>query len=162
MTLIERLLCKFFDYKDITGNGDLYMRRWFIIGRDDSEEEDLSRRTWRLCLHKVYRSDDHRDAPHNHPFGFLTAVLAGGYNDNIYHWNGVTRSALPTIQNMHPGKIAWRPASHLHQLILKIDPKTGKEIPSWTLVYMTKPTQTWGFVTEAGRYIDRKDYQNEK
>lgn len=167
MNWLERLLCWVLPYQDIweedeNGAQALYLRRWFLRGVDDSDLK-LEDRTSRVVIHKMYRSDAGRD-PHDHSFGFRTCVLWGGYIDAQYEQVGDfvfdsqytlnTWRLGPKYENMHPGKTAYRPPTHLHQVKLK------NEKPCWTLVFMDKPSRVWGFVDEKGKWIDRKDYKN--
>ncbi len=160
MGWIEKLLCWLLPYRDIVkvrnGKKVLYLRRWFILGRDDSHEP-MEKRGWRLCIHKICQSDDDRD-PHDHVWSFGTLILWGGYTDESYHtyFNlgiGRRKRSQPMRDRLRFLSFRWRRAEHLHQVRLE------NNKPSWNLVFMTKPSRpAWGFVLEDGTWVNRKEY----
>lgn len=158
--LVQRALTFLFGkphdiYDERDGKDELYLRRWFLLGRDDSDDP-LDERTGRLVIHRISLSDDRADC-HDHPMSFLTCVLWGGYYDDRYfrkldfQGNPIGREG-PMREDLTVGKVRYRDAEHLHQVVLK-----GKT--AWTLVWMRKPHRTWGFVLEDGTYVDRKEYK---
>jgi hypothetical protein len=160
--IVERFLCWLLPYKDITkiedGQTVVQLRRWFIFGRDDSNDE-LETRQPRLCIHKLNRSDLDRSCPHDHPWWFVTTALWGSYSDEHYRWDPNQAKPFrdgPFYEEMTFGKVRFRSENHLHRVILK------DEKPCWTLVWMAKPTKRWGFVDESGKWIDKDDFLNLK
>jgi hypothetical protein len=85
-------------------------------------------------VHNILRSD-HDRALHDHPFNYLTIILAGGYwehlSDGSRTWYG-------------PGSIRWAKANTLHRLELP----EGKD--AWSLFFTGQRIRKWGFQTEDG------------
>lgn len=75
-TLRDRLLTRL-RHIDIDLEGDLYLRRWWLLGHKNSN-------TGALMLHKMYRPDADR-CHHDHPWPFTTLVLWGGYTTKRSH-----------------------------------------------------------------------------
>lgn len=97
-----------------------YMRRWFL-------QTPLGT----VRLHHFWRGDDDR-ALHDHPWGFVTFVLAGGYTD-------VTPTGREVLR---PGSVRYRPAHHLHRV--------EADGPAWTFVVSGPKRRSWGFVDHDG------------
>jgi hypothetical protein len=107
---------------DITGkDGSVYLRRYRLV----------SCRWLRIYLHHIRRDDEDR-ALHDHPWGFFSIILAGGYYE-------VTASGTRWYE---PGRILWRPAIWTHRLMV---PQ-----PAWTLVVAGPRVRDWGFHTNRG------------
>lgn len=87
-----------------------------------------------IYLHKFLRSDYER-ALHDHPWGFLSLILAGGYQEE--HDNNPERTK-ETISH-GPGSLLYRPPKWRHRVILF--PKT----PAWTIVIVGPRVRAWGF-----------------
>lgn len=152
---LERLLCKFLPYRDITKTVDgqevLYLRRFFLWRSDKRDQygDDGSA----LFLHVIHRSDDDRD-PHDHPWDFSTFVLKGGYDDEQWVWHppfptshGIAIPGMRQLMGYEPvNRLGFkrRAAEHIHRVRLR-DEKTA-----WTLVRAGKKRRRWGFVTETG------------
>ena len=103
----------------------LYMRRWKFLPE-----------TWPgFRLHQIVRSDADREL-HDHPFSFVSIILAGGYIEE--------RPGRPN--RFHgPGSILFRRAEDLHRIC--IDPRKG---PAWTFVLRGPYRRMWGFRTAKG------------
>lgn len=107
-----------------------YLTRWWLLGN--------SRSKFALMLHKMHAPDS--DAcHHDHPWGFITLILKGGYYEEIMtepgkyftRWNG-------------PGRLLYRPAVHTHRI---------DNLPKgtcWTLVLRGPLERRWGFWTKYG------------
>lgn len=93
-----------------------YARRWVL---------DL--RLFTLRVHHFIASDDPRYM-HDHPWWFLTFVLAGGYTDHNEDGDD------------HLGRFAirWRSSAHRHW----VEPDPGGV---WTFVISGRHVRTWGF-----------------
>ena len=105
-----------------------YLLRYYLIGR----------RAWHLLpvlvLHRFLMSDvGHL---HDHPWSFVSWVLAGGYWEDRPQPDG-------SIRRKWRGRwsIAWRRATDLHRVTLP-EHATG---PTYTLVFMLPRTRVWGF-----------------
>lgn len=83
-----------------------------------------------LRLHHFFRGDDDRE-PHDHPWGFVTLVLAGGYVDVSVMGADVLRR----------GSVRYRPARHAHRV---------ETAGCWTLVLSGPITRAWGFWAAEG------------
>lgn len=80
-----------------------------------------------IRLHHWFHSDDARYF-HDHPWWFLTLILAGGYTDANPAGN----------DRMTPGTIRYRPALHSHTV--KVDPGG-----CWSILITGPKTRRWGF-----------------
>lgn len=109
----------------------IYLRRWHVLG---GYEAPLS-----LMVHQMLQPDD--DAcHHDHPWTFVTLVLAGGYVEHITRERGDVRrgespigpgirSGTIVVERKNPsGTIRRNPAEHTH----RIDRLPTAEC--WTLV----------------------------
>jgi hypothetical protein len=105
-----------------------YMVRWRII---DCQ-------WFGIYLHKIMRSDNDRHF-HDHPFDFLSIMLAGGYSE-------VTPQAV--VKRNAPS-VCFRRAEHLHRLILSS--------LCWTLIFRGGRRRQWGFQTDDG-WVDWEHY----
>lgn len=113
-----------FDITDISG-ADVYLRRWKVrlpFG-------------WRLMLHHIRRPDGDR-CQHDHPWGFWTLILWGGYHESVGAEN------IP--HQARPGRIYWRPAEFRHRI------DTLPRGSAWTLVLTRREVRSWGFWTRDG------------
>lgn len=126
-------------------NGDLYLTRYFIW-------KPRNKKFGRIYLHHIIRSD-HDRALHDHPWGFVSLILWGGYVEVADTWqplpkkvrdwwthNGwVFRGNGEVEQRFRPGSLLRRPASWRHRLVLQ----PGHT--AWTLVKTTSKQRDWGF-----------------
>jgi hypothetical protein len=102
---------------DFVIGGD-YMRRWYIIPRNESLN---------VYLHETLRSDD--DVMHDHPWDNTSFVIAGGYIEHTPDF----------LLHRIPGDVISRKATDAHRLEL-----IGGQ-PSISL-FMTGPkVRDWGF-----------------
>ena len=107
---------------------DGYMNRWWI-------RKHRPGGWWSARIHQILRSDLDRHQ-HDHPWPYITIILAGGYWEERPDW---------AMKWHGPGSILIRKATDRHRLIVP-DGAT-----CWTLFIMGKWRQTWGFYTEAGK-----------
>lgn len=129
-------------HKSGSTEGRTIFRRWRLGGfeyRSDRVAHDYMRRwmlktPWgMLRLHHILRSDD-RSHFHDHPFGFVSLILAGGY---------IEFRPNQDPQIYRPGSVVVRRAEDLHNLELR-------ERSAWTLLLTTPFYREWGFATEHG------------
>jgi hypothetical protein len=101
--------------------GDVFMRRYKLL-----------RTRWgNLYLHEILRSDEDL-CLHDHPWRFVTLILAGGY-----------REVLPNaVRWRAPGTFLFRPAPFRHRV--EVDRR------AWSLVYVGPKVRAWGFWTMHG------------
>lgn len=141
MGWFERLLCKIFRYRNIRRGDVLLFRRFY-----------LTPRSWScvLLLHH-YVSKDLDQHPHDHPWAFITWILAGGYVEETqtYEHDGV----WVETKTRWPGALLYRAAKHTHRLTELLDPVAG----SWSLVLSFGRHRDWGFHTPDG-WVDWRTY----
>lgn len=140
---MKKLLLKLLRIKLITtDNNKPYLYRWSI----------LKTKNFAIKVHHIVDSDD--ACLHSHPWKFISFILKGGYNEWVLNEDG-TKS----VKTYKPFSILKRKAEHFHRLELRQD-KNGNLIPATTFVITFKKTQTWGFITNAGKWIFWKDYHS--
>jgi len=121
LALLRRERC------DITRpNQPTYLTRWTLLGRRDGGYA-------RFFLHRFHRGDA-EDYFHDHPWAFVSLILAGGY------WE-----LTPAGRRWYgPGSLLVRPAAWRHRV----------ELPAgatcWTLVLTGPKRRGWGFWCPAG------------
>lgn len=155
-------------YEHLSG----YMNRWWLVPYRDTGSVSMkgcgvlpwrSRPFSRLLqsfsiaarVHEILRSDRGR-WPHNHPWPYITIILAGGYWEMIYNQEGkFIRSKW-----CGPGTILFRDASHFHKLVLGHGTCT-------TLFFTGKKVEreegegSWGFAVD-GAFIPHRDYRGDR
>lgn len=121
---------------DIYGpDGSVYLTRWWLA----------SLLGYRIMLHKMHRPDLDR-CLHDHPWGFVSVVLAGGYVEEvqrIFEQDDIRLETRRTWFN-RPGAILVRPATWTHRI---------HALPNgtcWTLVFRGRTERAWGFHTDRG------------
>jgi hypothetical protein len=107
-----------------------------------------------ITLHKVLVSDE--PVLHDHPWSWGAIILKGGYWEYVPVFAKEGHVCGATAKWRGPGHIRFRKASDLHWLELAKD-KDGNNIPCWSLFFMGKKAQSWGFVKN-GKWIDNKEY----
>jgi hypothetical protein len=117
------------------GNGAPYLRRYTVHAGSSCN----------VYLHEILSTDP--AAPHDHPWPFVSVILAGGYLEHVGK-NG----ELGAIDHK-PGAVIVRPAEHIHRL--EVDG------PAWSLVFTGEPVRTWGFWGPRG-WIDWRTYGGER
>jgi len=136
-------------------DGSLYMGRWRVINEGTWQSRVLERLTGYSSarLHWINRADHDRDL-HNHPFVYRTFVLKGSYVEHIEvdSWTGQVE-----VREVKAGQTAHAPAGHFHRI------HDVSEGGVWTLFFMTKNTETWGFhvngkFVQSTKYLLRKGY----
>lgn len=112
-----------------------YLTRYYL-----HKEDEL-----KIYVHQFHRSDQDRDM-HCHPWPFTSVILAGGYTEYV---PGASRVCVP-------GDVVRRKAEDCHRVELFQD-ADGKEIETWTMVYVGKKCRDWGFHTDKG-WVFHRDY----
>ena len=152
MSPVEKILLKLFEHHDITKEGLLYLRRFFLF----------STRWGGVYLHHIVRSDDDK-FPHDHPWDFTTLILSGGYRDEQWQFDDSLGLTPAGIQYCRPFKIYRRKAEHIHRVRLwevKTVPATNAAIAvrgAWTLVLRGPIRREWNFVTQE-RKVPWREY----
>lgn len=142
--MIEQFLLKRLERFDITKNGSLYLRRFYLHPRSKRGHEPENKEAWKqrfsIKLHKICLSDDDR-WPHDHPWWFISVILKGGYLEETPGGSRV----------FGRGAVIFHHATDLHKLTV---PRH-----TWTLVITGRRTRTWGFQTPDG-WVPWHDYLN--
>jgi hypothetical protein len=128
--LLERLADRFaLDRFEITRTWSQlpYLTRWTLARLG----------TLAMYLHRFQRSD--ADEPHDHPWPFVSIILAGGY----WEWTPAAAWASgdgPMQRRWYgPGRILVRPAHWIH----RVEIPAGGE--AWTLIVHGAKVRSWGF-----------------
>jgi hypothetical protein len=132
-------------------------------------------------LHHILRSDADLEL-HDHPFSFLSIVLAGGYTEftpderpmiiPFIVRNPDLADHIVRRRWFGPGSIIFRRAEDLHRLELKkVWDETGNnagppgylpqlvERSAWTLVFRGPVRRKWDFRTDKG-WVDAKAFES--
>lgn len=107
-----------------------------------------------LKLHTMVRSDTDREL-HDHPWAFISLVLAGGYDEEIPAGGYPGRIRFIARNRGH---IAYRPALWRHRVILRPD-GNGGVFPCCTLVFMFPRSRSWGFWRD-GKFIPWREFKS--
>lgn len=105
-------------------------------------------------LHHIAQAEPEAD-PHDHPWGFTSFVIAGGYEEQIFDSNGDFYYAA-----RRPGDTFDIAASHIHRITYLF---SGG--PCWSLILPGSPERKPGFYRwdENGQTLyrpwDREDFQ---
>jgi hypothetical protein len=109
-----------------------YLRRWWLIPRN---------RWLNVYLHEFLRDDDDR-ALHDHPWPWLSFLLAGAYIEHTIAAGGVHHRALRAAGSLKASG-PWR--AHRVELTRRVAGGRMRVVPAWT-VFITGPVlRTWGF-----------------
>ena len=112
-----------------------------------------------ITLHKVLVSDE--PTLHDHPWGYATFILKGGYWEHIPVRSLEGHVCGSTRVWRGPGHFRIRNADDLHWLELEKD-SDGNEIPCWSLFFMGRKVKEWGFMDwvkhEGYRWIHNEEY----
>ena len=124
-------------------NNEPYLERYYLFLKDRKNFP------FNVFLHKFLKSDP--DDVHDHPWGYFTLILKGGY----YEWIPVFGEDGKKIGEMAkwrgPGHFRFCSANSFHRI--ELDPS----VTCWTL-FMPGPQQRdWGFLTRQG-WIQHEQY----
>jgi hypothetical protein len=128
----------FFDGLDVGADGDPYLDRL----------RNIQTPWFGLYLHHIHRPDKDPD-PHDHPWSFLSLILAGGYTETVWP----DKTSLPGDCSLRE-RPRWslrglgRDAAHII---------TSIRGPLWTLVLTGPRRGDWGFWTAEG-LVPWRDY----
>lgn len=135
MSIFHNLMVKLNRYRLITDRqtNEPYLHRYYLLFKD---------RQWfpfNITLHKIVKSDD--PIFHDHPWGYATLILSGGYWEHTPLFNNEGKKIAETIHWRGPGSIIKRSAKDFHWL--EIDETVG---PATTLFFMGRQQREWGFL----------------
>lgn len=97
-----------------------------------------------IFLHNILVSDDDR-ALHDHPWGFCSIILRGGY------WEHTPKGRFWR----KPGSIRFAGAKSLHRI--ELEPNTDV----WTIFITSKRVRDWGFI-DNGEWVDHQTYLQQR
>ena len=109
----------------VDGSGGEYLRRWWVIPRNDS---------FNIYLHQFVDDDDDR-ALHDHPWPSASLILQSGYIEHLP--GGITQLRVP-------GELIYREPEVSHRISLHRDTQ-GNPLPAWSLFMTGARIRDWGF-----------------
>ena len=122
-------------------NDEPYLERYYLFIRDRGENFPFN-----IFLHKFLKSDP--DHLHDHPWGYTTFVIWGGYWEYTENAEGKRTKKWCGI-----GYFANRPATWKHRL--ELDPAYPT---CWTLFIPHKRVRKWGFYKPADGGIEKEEW----
>jgi len=146
MTFLSKIMDKLGRRRVITDrDGKVpYLIRYYLFLKE------RKRFPFNITLHKVLVSDE--PTLHDHPWGYATFILKGGYWEHIPIISKEGAVVGSTRVWRGPGHFRKRSADDLHWLELAKDSE-GNEIPCWSLFFMGRKVKEWGFM----RFVQVKD-----
>lgn len=102
----------------------------------------------KIMLHHFLPNGDDPE-PHDHPFDFVTLVLAGAYVDERTDPGGGLH-----FEMMERGKVRFRRAEHMHRTLVRSD-------GCWTIIVTGPKRREWGFAWR-GVWMPMQKYLDER
>jgi hypothetical protein len=144
MSFFHKVMNKLGRYRLIPDRqtGEDYMHRYYMFLKDRKYFP------FNVTLHKIVRSDD--PIMHDHPWGYMTVVLKGGYWEHtpVFNDDGKILTEFQTWRG--PGSIIKRKAGEYHWL--ELDESVG---PATTLFFMGRQQREWGFLVQTKKGLHR-------
>jgi hypothetical protein len=144
MSVFHKVMNKLGRYRLIPdrSTGEDYLHRYYIFLKDRKYFP------FNVTLHKIVRSDD--PIMHDHPWGYMTVVLKGGYWEHtpVFNNDGKILTEFQTWRG--PGSIIKRKAGEYHWL--ELDESVG---PATTLFFMGRQKREWGFLVQTKKGLHR-------
>ena len=141
--------------RDISVDGSLYLRRFYLSPRRRDEYGELTDRFqgFGVYLHYFYRGDEDREL-HNHPWkSAVSFILAGGYSEERRD-NDTNEIVVHDIKPFRFNKIG---NNDFHRVITK----NNQYI--WTLFFTGRRVDSWGFWNrETDKFIPFDRFLNDK
>lgn len=139
--LFKVVFSHFVDHFDIRKDGELYLRRYYLMPRIPHLR--------RYFLHNILREDNDRD-PHDHPWPFETHILSGCYIEHVWFPRVDLGDAvyapeeqLYLVEGRHWARFCGQGSHHMVPAVHTHKIEIVKEC--WTL-FATGPQQReWGF-----------------
>jgi len=127
--------------------GEPYLERYYLFLKD---RENFP---FNIFLHKFLKGDP--DDVHDHPWGYCTLILKGGYWEYIPHFNS------EGIKTAEIGK--WRGPGHFRickpNSFHRIELQPG--ITAWTLFMPLRKVREWGFLVN-NKWIHNEQYLKDR
>jgi len=117
-------------------NKDPYLVRYYLLFRNRAYSFPFN-----VFIHRFIKGDD--DHVHDHPWGYFTYILAGGYHETV--WSSDSRKG----EDKHcthwraPGFYQKVSPHHIHKITLD-----SNAPPCWTLFIPFRRSRDWGFYTK--------------
>jgi len=124
-----------------------YLERYYVFLKD------RKRFPFNVFLHHFLRSDP--DDVHDHPWGYFTIILKGGYWEWTPIFNAQGKQISETCAWRKPGHFRFSPAHSFHRI--ELDP----EVDCWTLFCPGPQKRDWGFMVR-GQWIQWQQYLNSR
>jgi hypothetical protein len=120
---------------DIDEPGAIYLSRLFLV----------KTRLLGVYLH-VIRRPDYARCSHDHPWPFVTVILAGGYEEEV------AGKLAGKLYVRRPGYVGYRPKAFEHRITRLL---TARAL---TLVIRGPDSIEWGFRLRSGRKVSWQEY----
>ena len=145
MGLFHKLMKKLGRYRlipDRRTNED-YLHRYYLFLKDRKNFP------FNIFLHRFLKSDP-ADV-HDHPWGYFTVILKGGYWEWIPQFNSKNQKTGEIAVWRGPGHFRFCKATSYHRI--EIDPA----IPTWTLFMPGPQKREWGFLVK-NKWVPHDNY----
>ena len=128
-----------------------YMVRYYMFLLNRNKQIPFN-----VFIHHFIKGDD--DHVHDHPWGYFTLILTGGYYETVYN---TTENTVKTYWRA-PGFYQVVTSKHTHKIFLKED-----TVDTWTLFIPFTRVKAWGFMvkqkdSDSVEWVDAGDYLKEK
>ena len=141
-------------------NDEPYLERYYIFLKDRSESFPFN-----VFIHKFLKSDP--DDLHDHPWGYFTLILSGGYWEYMYEdgpppKEGESDSSERKIIKKWRGPGFFQSVSAEHTHRIEID---HKKATCWTLFIPRRRMQEWGFykkISEGLTWVESEKYLSDR
>jgi len=121
-------------------NKEPYLIRYYLLFKDRGDQK------FNIFIHKIVKGDDDENM-HDHPWGFFTLILSGGYNEKI-----LNKDKQETTHRRRPGYYHYVSAKHTHTITLD-----ENSTPCWTLFFPFKKEKKWGFYVK-DKWVESEEY----
>jgi hypothetical protein len=142
MNLMIKKLFKLFDkFMIILGrknliydrvDNELYLTRYYLFLKNRNKF------LFNIFLHRFHKSDE--ETPHDHPWGYCTLILRGGYWEWIPFFNEMGEMTCEVQKWRGPGHFRICSPNSYHRIELK------PGVTAWTLFMPFKKVRDWGFL----------------
>ena len=141
LKLLERLGRKRVIYDRI--NNEPYLERYYLFLKDRKLFP------FNIFLHKFLKGDP--DDVHDHPWGYATIILKGGYYEWVATFNPEGEKVGETRYWRGPGHMRLCRANSFHRIELK------EGVKCWTLFMPGPQKRDWGFWVK-GKWVQHESY----
>ena len=124
-------------------NDEPYLERYYLFLKD------RKRFPFNVFLHKFLKSDP--DDVHDHPWGYFTLILKGGYYEWIPQFDASGKKIGEMARWCGPGHFRVCSANSFHRI--ELDPS----VECWTLFMPGPQKREWGFLTK-GKWVQHEEY----